>query len=534
MPSINGTVKLSDTLAFSGVAYYRHYNQQHVDGNVSNAGPCLFGTAGTTPPTGACFTNTDGNTILLHDPNGAVITVPDNLTALGEIDRTSLDSNSYGASAQAVDKDKVFGHGNQFLIGGSIDHGTTSWKTNAQLGTFGPGFFVNSDLPFVGPFGDVCDPASPPGGCDTTAGGTDLSDIRPVSISTTNTYYGLFFLDTLDVTDRFTFTTGGRFNVARLTIDDNTGLAPGLNSEATYWHFNPSAGGTYKVFPGISLYGGFSEGNRAPVPAELACANPLQPCLLPSFLTNDPPLKQVVSQTWEAGVRGEKTSGTERLNWSVGYFRSLNINDILTVQSEIIGRSSFENAGNSLRQGVEAKIDYRTGRLFTYASYSFVNATFLTPLTLSSPFNPQATECPGGTPGDGDLCISVTPGDHLPGIPAHTFKTGFDYGLTKEWKFGADFIAVSGQYFQGDESNQNPQLGGYAKVNIHTSYDVNDHIQLYGLVNNLFNAHYGTFGNFFSTDDANGAALDSIVFTDPRAITPALPLAAYGGLKVHF
>jgi iron complex outermembrane recepter protein len=141
------------------------------------------------------------------------------------------------------------------------------------------------------------------------------------------------------------------------------------------------------------------------------------------------------------------------------------------------------------------------------APHSFVNATFLTPLTLSSPFNPQATECPGGTPGDGNLCISVTPGDHLPGIPANTFKTGFDYGLTKELKFGADFIAVSGQFFQGDESNQNPQLGGYAKVNIHTSYDVNDHIQLYGLVNNLFNAHYGTFGNFFSTGDATNAAL---------------------------
>ena len=34
--------------------------------------------------------------------------MPDGLDALGEIDRTSLDSNSYGASVQAVDKDKVF------------------------------------------------------------------------------------------------------------------------------------------------------------------------------------------------------------------------------------------------------------------------------------------------------------------------------------------------------------------------------------------------------------------------------------------
>ena len=304
MPSINGTVKLTDTLALSGVAYYRHYNQQHVDGNVSNASPCTILPGGAS---GACFDNLSGNTILLHDTSGAVITVPDGLDALGEIDRTSLDSNSFGASVQAVDKDKVFGHGNQFLVGGSIDHGTTSWKTNAQLGTFGPGFAVNSDLPFVGAFGDVCDPGSLPDCLPT--GDTELSDIRPVSISTTNTYYGLYFLDTLDVTDRFTFTTGGRFNVAHLTIEDGTGLAPGLNSDATYWHFNPSAGATYKVFPGISLYGGFSEGNRAPVPAELACANPDQPCLLPSFLTNDPPLKQVVSQTWEAGVRGEKNFG---------------------------------------------------------------------------------------------------------------------------------------------------------------------------------------------------------------------------------
>ena len=343
----------------------------------------------------------NGDNILLHDTNGAQIIVPDNLTALGELDRTSLDSNGYGGSVQAVDKDKVFGHGNQFLIGGSIDHANTSWQTNAQLGTFGPGFLVNSDLSFVGSFGDVCGSDPTIGPCNPT-GVSELSDIRPVSISTTNTYYGLYFLDTFDVTDRFTFTTGGRFNMAHLTIEDDTGLAPDLNSTATYWHFNPSFGGTYKVFPGISLYGGYSEGNRVPVPAELACANPLQPCLLPSFLTNDPPLQQVVSQTWEAGARGEKTSANERLIWSLGYFRTQDTNDILTVQSQIIGRSSFENAGDSLREGVEAKINYWTDRLFTYASYSFVDATFLSFVTIPSPFNPQATECPGGTPGDGN------------------------------------------------------------------------------------------------------------------------------------
>ena len=128
------------------------------------------------------------------------------------------------------------------------------------------------------------------------------------------------------------------------------------------------------------------------------------------------------------------------------------------------------------------------------------------------------------------------PGDVIPGIPQNRFKAGFDYGLTSKWKFGADFIAVGSQFFVGDDSNQNKPVGGYAKVNIHTSYDVTDHLQVYGLVNNLFDAHYGTSGVYFDAEDTNesGAALGSITFVDPRAIIPAIPLAAYGEVKVRF
>jgi hypothetical protein len=60
MPSINGTVRLTDTLALSGLAYYRHYNQQHVDGNISNATPC--GTSLTPTGGGACFMQLNGDT----------------------------------------------------------------------------------------------------------------------------------------------------------------------------------------------------------------------------------------------------------------------------------------------------------------------------------------------------------------------------------------------------------------------------------------------------------------------------------------
>src|SRR5690606_28993198 len=119
---------------------------------------------------------------------------------------------------------------------------------------------------------------------------------------------------------------------------------------------NPAGGATYKLTPGMSLYGGYSEANRAPVAAEIACSDPNNPCLIESFLVSDPHLKQVVGHTWETGVRGERTSkdGREKLEWSAGLFRTENTDDIITVFSPLAGRGVFENGGDTLREGIEA------------------------------------------------------------------------------------------------------------------------------------------------------------------------------------
>jgi iron complex outermembrane recepter protein len=105
-------------------------------------------------------------------------------------------------------------------------------------------------------------------------------------------------------------------------------------------------------------------------------------------------------------------------------------------------------------------------------------------------------------------------------------------------KLGADLLVASNQIFYGDWSNDNAPLAGYATVNLHTSYDVSDHFQIYGLIDNLFDAHYGVFGTFFDTASANSAAAaagyGTDFFTNPRTITPAQPFAAYGGVRVKF
>jgi iron complex outermembrane recepter protein len=133
---------------------------------------------------------------------------------------------------------------------------------------------------------------------------------------------------------------------------------------------------------------------------------------------------------------------------------------------------------------------------------------------------------PSNSPSAIDGNISVRPGDHIPGVPAHRLKVGLDYSLTDAWKIGADVVAASSQYYIGDESNQNDKLSGYAVVNLHSSYQLTKKIQIYGIVNNVFDHKYATYGTYFEND--------AVGLDNPRMITPAQPLSVYGGVKIKF
>jgi iron complex outermembrane recepter protein len=91
-------------------------------------------------------------------------------------------------------------------------------------------------------------------------------------------------------------------------------------------------------------------------------------------------------------------------------------------------------------------------------------------------------------------CFTVHKGDRIPGIPQHIFKAGFDYWLTPQWKFGADLLAASNQIFFGDEANLSSPLAGYARINLHSSYDITDNVQVYGLIQNLTDNDYAVYG----------------------------------------
>ena len=349
-------------------------------------------------------------------------------------------------------------------------------------------------------------------------------ELAPRDLDTENTYWGLYFSNALDVTDRLTVTVGGRYNHATIKLQDNTGDFDGLNATNKYQRFNPMVGANYKLLPGVSLYGGYSESNRAPTPAELGCAEPRIPCLIESFLTDDPPLEQVVGRTAEIGLRGQGLYNGGRYTWGAGLFRTLASDDILPIMEDS-GRIFFVNAGDTLRQGVELSATYETRKWKVYASYAFVDAT------LDKCTNPDED---GRAP-------SSRQGDRLPGIPRHRFKAGFEYWLTSKWKVGADLVAASNQPFfpneVSDERDWTIRLAGYTRVDLHTSYDITNNVQVYGLVKNLFDSEVRSLRHVLRGrrgERLSMMALGGPGFSDPRTISPSMPFAAYGGVKVRY
>src|SRR5262249_9800962 len=146
-------------------------------------------------------------------------------------------------------------------------------------------------------------------------------DVAPVGLGATTLYTGLYATDTLDVTSRLSVTAGGRYNFAQINLSDALGNDALLNGSHTYQHFNPMIGATYKLTPNLTFYGDFAVANRAPTPLELACADPMRPCLIDNALVGDPNLQQVVSYTFEGGFRGQFNVVQGVLNWSVGGYR---------------------------------------------------------------------------------------------------------------------------------------------------------------------------------------------------------------------
>ena len=353
----------------------------------------------------------------------------------------------------------------------------------------------------------------------------------------------LYITDTWALTPALHLTAAARYNHTHIQNTDHLNAAPpNLDADYTYRKLNPALGLTWQAAPTLTLFGGFNQGNRAPTPIELGCADPANPCSLPNAMAADPYLKQVVARTLEVGARGRLKGD---IGWSTAIYRTNNTDDILFVGTST-SQGYFTNFGQTRREGFELAFDGKAGSVDWQVAYGWVKATFQSSACLLAENNSSRGTAAACAAGGQDDEILVKSGDRLPGIPEHSLKLGLRWRATPELRVGTDIIAFSSQYLRGNENNQHHagtvggrtfenagEVAGYTVFNLKADYQLARDWSLFGSVNNVFDKHYATGGalaeNAFNTGGAFVA--DSDAWRRESFVAPGAPRSFWLGLR---
>jgi len=343
------------------------------------------------------------------------------------------------------------------------------------------------------------------------------------------TSFGVYVADTMKWGDNTYFTFAGRYNQTAVnnTITNYTaGVGTELPKEKfTYRSFNPSLGLTQKLNENLTFFGNWAQSNRAPTVIELGCADPANPCRLPTGLQADPYLKQVVAQTIEGGIRWKNSNG---YNLAVSVYRTDNKNDILFLASDTTGMGYFNNFDKTRYQGVDISANKSWGAVGMNTSYSYLKATYEAEADLQA----------------GDREMAITPGMRLPGIPLHTLKLNMNWQATEKLNVGAGVQYSSSLKTQGNEDGKvgddndavaDATIKGHTLLNLKANYQLQKGLSLFGKINNVLDTHYETYGmigdNNFNPD---GSAIEDGMNTVAKFVAPGAPRTFMIGLRYQF
>ena len=354
-------------------------------------------------------------------------------------------------------------------------------------------------------------------------------------------------------------TTGGSVLFVQ---DDDLILSEPPDEEYAFHKFNPSFGINFLPTDNINVYASWNQGTRAPSSIELGCAfdptlvsdpsstsgnmipasfvDRFGGCTLPSALSGDPYLPQIVSRTTEVGFRMDLPNGWK---WNFAGYKSNLFDDAYLV--DINGLQFFDTVGRTRRQGIETGLSGSIGKLDFNLSYGLNEATFQSTFWITSGdrgdtltgfdasgsvLNSSANlQIPGAISGSPLTnrgystygLIQIDPGDRIPGMPLHNLNASFNYHATPQWDIGLNITAHSFSYVRGNENNDH-QIGvndantldngtvdisadtrtytnsgiipGYALFNMHTSYRINSQFMIFAQINNIFDNKYASAG----------------------------------------
>ncbi|HEY4365744.1 MAG TPA: TonB-dependent receptor [Steroidobacteraceae bacterium] len=547
--NLQATHDFSSSISLSGNAYYRNIKTQTLNGDINDdslgenvyqptaeeqealteAGYTGFPTSGenadNTPfPSWRCI----ANILLNSEPN-------ENCNGL--LNRTRTSQEDGGISGQVTFTSQLNGADNKLTVGAAYIHSRSHFLQSSQFGFLMPDRGVGmADGP--GAFAD--------GTQDSEDADDSRVDLRG-SADTTSVYA----TDTMPLGNGLHLTLSARYD--RTKIENRDALIPAgeagsLSGNHTFDRINPALGLTFNPSQAFSAYLGYNEGSRAPSAIELGCADPENPCRLPNSMAGDPPLEQVVTKTYEAGVRGLIGTG---LVWNAGVFRSTNDDDIIFVSDEQASFGYFKNFGQTRRQGVELGAKSRIGAFTVGANYTHLDATYRTAESVLGEGNSSNDADAPGFEGN----IEIEPGDRIPLIPHYILKSFVQWDVADGFSLDLDAITLGNSYARGNENNQHEPDGvyylgpgrtaGFTVVNLGADYRPSDHWKLFAEVSNLFDRKYYSAAQLGATGFTDTGNFVSRPFAAPvidgerplvgaTFYAPGAPRAYWAGVRYQF
>ena len=344
---------------------------------------------------------------------------------------------------------------------------------------------------------------------------------------------GVFAADTWEVSEATHVTGALRWNRVEVSNVLSTAEDGALPRERfVFAKANPSLGITQRLGGGFTAFASASQNSRAPTAIELGCADPEQPCRLPTGLQADPRLEQIVSRTYEVGVRWNP-SPDQAFNASL--YRADNRNDILFLRAPNTQLGYFDNVDRTRYQGADLSWRASSGALRWFAAYSYLDATYRSDGELLS----------------GERTIELHPGMRIAGLPRNTLKLGVEWQALAQLALGADLRAISRRVASGNEDGlvEDPEdgedavrhdlsTGGYALIDLHGTWQIADGLSLYLRVNNLFDRRYETYAAVAEDlfpDGALARPQDAAVEDGAsRFVAPGAPRQYQVGLRWRF
>lgn len=318
-----------------------------------------------------------------------------------------------------------------------------------------------------------------------------------------------------ELTKKLTSTFNFRYDDINYDLENL--LNPLQNIAPSFDESSYRAGLNYEINPNTNLYTSISTGFRAPTAGQISSNSN-------NGYKTDIDSEEILN--YELGLRGK----TDYFNYEASIYQ-LDRKDYIGMRAGNYIRSSdednyYDNVGDMRSRGFELALNSSPlDNLSVNLAYTYLNAQFtrnnykqlVSDAVYAYPMGVRTLISPAVF-----QTLDLT-GYQVPRTPKHTLNLTLNYTPIDKLTISPELIAKS-SYF-ADETN-NFEQGGYALVNLRTSYKVNEDLEIFTRIDNLFDREYKQFVHLTASRVDNTMEDSTIIVGPSRSF--------YAGLRYKF